>query len=101
MNWIQRLQTRWKLKSSLQVVMVLIVFSCTGFTVVYIKKPTLYYFFGDNIPWLAKLLYYVFIMPVYNVILLFYAFVFRQFQFFWEFEKRFLNRIFSIFKPKK
>jgi hypothetical protein len=32
------------------------------------------------------------ILPVYNVFLLFYGFVFGQFRFFWNFEKRFFSR---------
>ncbi|HZX74601.1 MAG TPA: DUF6787 family protein [Cyclobacteriaceae bacterium] len=38
------------------------------------------------------------VFPVYNLFLLFYGFVFGQIHFFWNFEKRFLGRIFSIFK---
>jgi hypothetical protein len=40
------------------------------------------------------------ILPVYNVFLLLYGSLFGQFRFFWEFEKRFFNRIVSIFKSK-
>jgi len=37
--------------------------------------------------------YYILILPVYNVILLLYGFVFGQFRFFLDFEKRFLKRL--------
>ena len=99
MSWADRLQTRWKLKSGLQVVIVLIVFACTGFTVLFIKRPLFEYWFpnGDKPMW-ASTLYWILIFPVYNMILLLYGFIFGQFHFFWEFEKRFLNRIISIFK---
>jgi hypothetical protein len=42
----------------------------------------------------------VLILPVYNVLLLFYGAIFGQFRFFWDFEKRFFNRLFSIVKTK-
>lgn len=99
MSWIHRLQTRWELKSGLQVLIILIVFACTGFTVLFIKQPLFDYWFpsGEKPLW-ASTLYWVLILPVYNIFLLLYGFVFGQFHFFWEFEKRFINRIISIFK---
>jgi Na+-driven multidrug efflux pump len=95
-TWIDRLKNRWKLGSAFQVAMVLIVFACTGFTVLFIKRPILHFLAGsreDSI--LASVLYYLLILPLYNVILLAYGFLFGQFKFFWEFEKRFMNRIFG------
>lgn len=99
MSWIDRLQVRWKVGSALQVVIILLVFACTGFTVLFIKKPLFDYWFsnGDKPMW-ASTLYWILIFPVYNMILLLYGFVFGQFHFFWEFERRFFNRIISIFK---
>ncbi|MDH4088931.1 MAG: hypothetical protein OEV74_04595 [Cyclobacteriaceae bacterium] len=99
-SWIEKLKQRWKLGSAFQVVVVLLVFACTGFTVLYIKKPVLHFLAGaqgDGL--LASFLYYLLILPLYNVILLAYGFLFGQFNFFWEFEKRFFNRIFG--KNKK
>lgn len=94
MNWIDRLQLKWKLKNTRQVLIILLVFACTGFTVLFLKRPVVGYFTADggqNI-WFS-IAYYVLILPIYNVILLFYGFVFGQFEFFWEFEKRTFNRI--------
>jgi len=86
---------RWKLESAFQVVVVLVVFACTGFTVLFIKKPILHFLAGkqeDSVT--ASVIYYLLILPLYNVILLAYGFLFGQFKFFWEFEKRFFNRVF-------
>ena len=94
MCWLNRLQTRWNLKSGFQVVMVLIVFACTGFTVLFLKRPVVAFFTGDgeqNI-WFS-VAYYLLILPIYNIILLFYGFLFGQFRFFWEFEKRTFRRL--------
>jgi hypothetical protein len=61
--------------------------------VLFLKRPLFSYLYeGGDIPWWATVLYYVLILPVYNVILLFYGFVFGQFRFFWNFEKRFFSR---------
>ena len=102
MNWIEKLKKRWNLKSATQVVIVLIVFACTGFTILFIKKPLLTWLAGEQgNTTFASVLYYIFILPLYNVVLLVYGFLFGQFQFFWEFEKRFMERFFSWLKREK
>jgi hypothetical protein len=94
-SWIQKLMHRWKLGSAFQVIIVLVVFACTGFTVLFIKKPILRFLAGEQGETItASVIYYLLILPLYNVILLAYGFLFGQFNFFWEFEKRFFNRIF-------
>jgi hypothetical protein len=102
MSWIDRLQSRWKLNNVWQVFVILIVFACTGFTVLFIKKPLFELWFptGEKPIW-ASFLYWILILPFYNIILLLYGFVFGQFQFFWEFEKRLYNRIKTIFNKNK
>ena len=101
-EWISKLMQRWKLRSPWQVIVVLLVFACTGFTVLFIKRPLLTFLAGSKgDTTMASVLYYLLILPVYNVILLGYGFVFGQFNFFWDFEKRFFKRIFSKFKNNK
>ncbi len=98
MGWLQKLQHRWKAGSIWQVFAILLTFACTGLTVVYLMRPILHYFFGNEIPGWARVVYYIFILPIYNLILLFYGFIFGQFKFFLEFEKRFFRRIGSLLK---
>lgn len=99
--WIEKLKSRWKLKSAWQVVIVLIVFACTGFTVLFLKKPLLTFLAGDEgNSTLATVLYYIFILPIYNILLLGYGFLFGQFSFFWDFEKRMMERFFTRVKRK-
>ena len=99
MSWMQKLQTRWKVDSAFQVVIILVVFACTGFTILFLKRPLFQYLYGDGpIPAMTSIIYYVLILPVYNIFLLFYGFIFGLFPFFWKFEKRFFARIISIFK---
>ena len=95
MNWIEKLRTRWQVKNTWQVFVILLVFACTGYTVVAISKPLLHLLFEGEIPVWARVLYYDLILPVYNLFLLLYGFVFGQFAFFWGFEKRVYQRIFG------
>jgi hypothetical protein len=100
-SWIEKLRQKWKLENAWHVVVILIVFACTGFTVLFIKKPLLGFLAGQHgDTWTATVLYYLLILPVYNVLLLAYGFLFGQFRFFWEFEKRFMARIFSYFRKQ-
>jgi hypothetical protein len=100
-NWLLKLQQRWKLKSIGQVLLVLVVFACTGTTIMFLKQPILAFLGeGESTSVLPSVLYYIFILPLYNVVLLAYGFLFGQFDFFWEFEKRFLSRIFPFMKKK-
>lgn len=103
MSWIEKLKARWGLKSAFQVVIVLIVFACTGTSVLFIKKP-LFAILGvdDSMDyWLRTVIYIFTILPAYQVLLLFYGFIFGQFKFFWEFEKKMFRRMFFIRDKKK
>jgi hypothetical protein len=101
MSWLNSLKERWKLGSLFQVVIVLVVFACTGFSVLFLKRPLFNYLFEDGvIPIWASVVYYILILPIYNVFLLFYGFIFGQFQFFWNFEKRFFARFTGNSKKK-
>jgi hypothetical protein len=92
-GWVQRLSERWKVTPA-RVFLILLVFACTGFTVMFLKRPVVAWFAGEgDQPVLFSIMYYVLILPVYNVILLIYGAIFGQLRFFWEFEKRFFMRI--------
>lgn len=92
MKWVEKLKEKWGLTSNWQFVIIMIVFACTGFSVVFIKRPAIAYFFPDGQPTWFLIGYWILILPIYNCILLFYGFVFGQFQFFWNYEKRMLRR---------
>lgn len=100
-HWMERLKQRWNLGSVGQVVVVLTVFACTGITVFLIKPPILRLLAGGyEQTTTATIVYYILILPLYNVLLLAYGFVFGQFNFFWEFERRTFKRIFSKFNKR-
>ncbi|HRQ84938.1 MAG TPA: diacylglyceryl transferase [Flavobacteriales bacterium] len=98
-GWMQRLGQRWGVGPT-RVILILVVFTCTGFTVMFLKRPVVALFTeGGEQPFWFSILYYLLILPVYNVLLLVYGTLFGQFRFFWNFEKRFLSRIFRRRKP--
>lgn len=85
---------RWKIKSNLQVFIIILVFACTGSATAWITKPILT-FFG-----ISKLthnlleyygLYLLILFPIYQILLVSIGFIMGQFKFFWEFEKKILR----------
>ena len=99
-NWQEKLKERWQLKSGWQVLLVLITFACTGFSVLFLKGP-LYALAGIDAQtplWWRSLYYCLTVLPVYQVLLLAWGFLFGQFRFFWNFEKRLFGRIFGFFR---
>lgn len=99
-HWSSRLQAKWGLSSVFQVMMVLIVFSCAGMSVVLAKTPLfeMIGFTEETSTWLKVGVYLVTILPMYQVFLLFYALVLGQFHFFWGYQKKSLARLGRLFK---
>ena len=97
MSFIETLKKRWNVNSSVQILLILIVFSCTGFSIIGIK-----HLLGINAqtPMVYRVTYYIAVLPIYNILLLCYGWLFGQFQFFIAFEKRFFGRIVNLFKKK-
>ena len=93
MSWIERLKTKWALESTWQFIIIMLVFACTGTTVVFIKKPLIALLFEDGVrPLWFQIAYWVLVLPFYNIILLCYGFIFGQFAFFWRYEQKMLRR---------
>ena len=94
MSWIKKLQERWGLKSFWQVIVILLVFACTGMTSLYVKEG-LYWLAGitpETDAWI-RITYRIFATFVaYQFLLLTYGWIFGQFQFFWTMEKKILGR---------
>ena len=93
---MEKLKKRWGLQSNWQVILILLVFSITGYSSLLIAKPIL------NLvgltqettnPWIYRPLRILLIFPFYQVLIIAYGWLFGQFQFFWNFEKKMLQRI--------
>jgi hypothetical protein len=96
---IERLKHRWNINNNFQVLVILIVFAVTGTSTLYVKRVIFELIgFSDFASlWLKIPLYIIVIFPVYQVLFLIVAFIFGQFKFAWNFEKK----VFSRFIPKK
>lgn len=89
-SFLQRLQEKWKVRSVLQVCLILLTFTLTGTTVVLLRK-TLFDVLGftaETSFWLKTLAYLLFIFPAYQCLILVYGALLGQFAFFWEKEKK-------------
>ncbi|WP_428667251.1 DUF6787 family protein [Runella sp.] len=99
MTWITKLKSRWGVKNTWQVVIILLVFACTGFTVMYTKR-WLTQWLSIESAWAKWTFSILVILPLYQVILLLYGWLFGQFQFFWGFEQKMFRRLINIFSRK-
>ena len=100
-RWIVYLKNKWDIKSNFQLFIIFIVFGLTGSFSLKLAKPVLYYFgfnreifndslLGDILYWIIRL---IIIFPIYQLLLLFFGFIFFQFSFFWKLEKKILIKI--------
>lgn len=100
---IEKLKQRWNVRNGWDVLIILGVFACTGFSVLYVKR-WLFELIGltENSPaWLRWSVNILIILPLYQVILLAWGWIWGKFNFFWEFEKRMFSRIGGLFRSKK
>lgn len=96
--WLEKLKNKWQLKSIFQVVSVLCVFSLTGSTILFIR-PLFFEMIGlsDGTSWpLMVAIYAVFILPMYQLLLLGYGWIFGQQTFFIQKAKRLFNKLKSV-----
>ena len=93
---MKKLKKRWDLTSNWQVIIILFVFSITGYASLLIAKPIL------NLaglsqettnPWIYRPLRILLIFPFYQILIVLNGWIFGQFKFFWNFEKKMLRRI--------
>ena len=98
---MKKLKERRGIHSNFQLVIIFIVFAITGSSSVYVAKPFLEYvnldrahfhegFWGGFGYYTLRILL---IFPFYQVLLIVIGSIFGQFKFFWNFEKKMLNRM--------
>lgn len=92
---INKLKQRWGITTTFQIVLILIVFACTGMSVLYVEG-LVHKLLGipAGLDWYWRVaLFMVLTLPLYNVLLLIFGFLFGQFGFFWNYEKQMLRRL--------
>lgn len=96
-----RLKERWGIQSNWQIVVIFWVFAITGSASVYVAKPFLSMiglsreafpdaWWGGTAYWTLRILL---IFPFYQILLVVFGWLFGQFTFFWNFEKKMLSRL--------
>ena len=97
-----KIKNKWGIKSNIQFIVILFVFSLAGSLSLIVSKPLLELF---NINKLNNnsLFYYILriiiVFPSYQLIILIVGWIFGQFNFFWNFQKKMLVRLgFKRFK---
>lgn len=101
-NFWQKLKKRWGIESDIQVVIILLVFSLTGFSFLYVHNwidQLLGITEADSF-WLKAIVFILVLLPLYNLLLLVWGTLFGQFRFFKTFIIRFFSRIFFIKRKK-
>ncbi len=90
---MKKLKERWGITSNFQIVIIFIVFGITGSVSAYISGPLTNIIIGESeLHWLIKLLIRIIILtPIYQVLLLFFGYIFFQYKFFYNFVKKFMS----------
>ncbi len=97
---IQKVLKIFKVNSINRLIIIFIVFAITGSLSVILGEYVLLLFFSDDVVkdffyWLIRILI---IFPLYQIILLFVGFIFGEYEYFVEFEKKTFKKLFSIKK---
>jgi manganese efflux pump family protein len=94
-SYFQRLKTKWGVTSNLQLALIFIVFAITGSSAAKLASPVVHLFGIDNssAPWVYWPARILLIFPLYQVLLVIFGWLFGQFEFFWNFEKKMLQRL--------
>lgn len=91
---------KWDLKSPFHVLIICVVFAITGSASVKLAAPVLDYIGfekGSMNAWAYWPLRILLIFPVYQVVLIIVGTLFGQFRFFWNMEKKMMQRLIAPF----
>ena len=93
---MDKLKKRWGITSNWALVAIFIVFAINGSFAAWVAKPVCD-FLGVTLDTMNPLIYWplriLLIFPIYQLTLPIVGWLFGQFQFFWNFEKKFLSRL--------
>lgn len=92
---MKKLKERWGIESNWQLFVILLVFSVTGSSAAKLAGPFMEFIglskdIGGFLYWTIRILA---IFPIYQVLLVFFGWLFGQYTFFWNFEKKMLRRM--------
>jgi len=90
---MKKLKERWNIDSNWQLTVIFVVFAITGSTAAKFAGPLadLIGLTKELNPWVYWPIRLLLIFPIYQVLLVFFGWVFGEFHFFWNFEKKMLR----------
>ncbi len=98
----QKLKKRWGIENDWQVAVILLVFTLTGFSFLFIN-PLIDRLLGlteEDPFWIKVVVFIIITLPVYNILLIIWGTLLGQYKFFKNFIVKFFRRLLFI-KPKK
>ena len=97
----EKLKVRWGISSDWQVAIILLVFTLTGFSFLFISPyvDELLGLTDDDPFWLKAVVFIVVVLPLYNLLLLIWGTLLGQYKFFINFIIKFFGRL--LFWKKK
>jgi len=100
---IRALKDRWNVETIGGIILILFIFSITGMSALYVRHFVFDLLgFDEQTPlWIEVIGYILIIIPSYQILFLLYGFLLGQFEFVWNFEKKSLARIKSLFIHSK
>jgi manganese efflux pump family protein len=101
----EKLKQRWGISSVWQLLILIIVFAITGSSSMFLTNPVLK-FLNISLKNMNPFLFYFYkigiIFIIYQILLLWFGFLFGQYNFFWKFITNMLSKMtFGVFKTKK
>lgn len=91
----KKLENKWVVEQRWEMIRIFIVFAFTGTSSLYVGRPImkLIGITKENLnPFIYWVLFIIIGLIFYQILLVFFGWLFGQFRFFWEFEKKMLRR---------
>lgn len=93
---MEKLKKRWGISSNFQIAVIFLVFSITGSASLYVARPIIKQLgiTKENLPAFLYWVLFVLISFIsYQIMLVLFGWLFGQFKFFWNMEKKMIRRL--------
>jgi len=100
-SFVNRLKKKWGIANTMDIILILVVFSLAGSSIVFVRKPVFNLLDINNSHFAVKAtIYLLTVFPCYQAFLLIYGTLLGQFQFFWDKEKKMGKWIINLLSKK-
>ena len=101
-GWVKKFKTKWNITTNRDFFLIMLAFSLAGLTIRFIRPIEFHILHMTDAPLWAKIAIYPFLLaPTYYVGLMFFGFLFGQFEFSKKFAWNSLTRLGRLFKRLK